>query len=257
MEAGPGEEGSVVPLSDAAHAIAAGRGQAAETERLYRADWRAFTAWCITAGLCPLPATPAAVAAFLADAVPRLSPGALTRRAAAIARVHRDRRLPVPTRNVETRAVLRAARTAATPRRAPAPSPARLVRLAAACPRDLRGLRDRALLLLAAAGLGRSALVGVDVEHLRFMAGGVDLSLERLGSEPRQVVLMRGAALRACPVHALEDWLRTSDTQFGPVFRKIDRWGNVEHRRLGPDAIRRILLRRTKRGRGAPGEAQS
>jgi hypothetical protein len=28
------------------------------------------------------------------------------------------------------------------------------------------------------------------------------------------------------------------------VFRKIDRWGQVEHRRLGTDAIRRILARR-------------
>jgi hypothetical protein len=52
---------------------------------------------------------------------------------------------------------------------------------------------------------------------------------------------------RICPVSALEDWLRASDTRFGPVFRKIDRWGNVEHRRLGADAIRRILARRTPR----------
>jgi hypothetical protein len=31
------------------------------------------------------------------------------------------------------------------------------------------------------------------------------------------------------------------------VFRKIDRWGNVEHRRLGPDAIRLVLARRRSR----------
>jgi hypothetical protein len=30
------------------------------------------------------------------------------------------------------------------------------------------------------------------------------------------------------------------------VFRKVDRWGNVEHRRLGTDAIRRILVRRAQ-----------
>jgi hypothetical protein len=33
---------------------------------------------------------------------------------------------------------------------------------------------------------------------------------------------------------------------YGPVFRKVDRWGNVEHRRLGTDAIRRILARRNR-----------
>jgi len=38
------------------------------------------------------------------------------------------------------------------------------------------------------------------------------------------------------------------------VFRKIDRWGNIEHRRLGTDALRRILMRRTLR-RGRTGKA--
>ena len=30
------------------------------------------------------------------------------------------------------------------------------------------------------------------------------------------------------------------------MFRKVDRWGNVEHRRLGGDAVRAILLRRAR-----------
>jgi hypothetical protein len=50
-------------------------------------------------------------------------------------------------------------------------------------------------------------------------------------------------------VQALRDWLEASGTRFGPVFRKIDRWGTVEQRRLGTDAIRRILARRTPRRR--------
>ena len=41
---------------------------------------------------------------------------------------------------------------------------------------------------------------------------------------------------------------------FGPVIRKIDRWGNLEHRRLGTDALRRILARRAL-GRGRAGKA--
>jgi hypothetical protein len=42
----------------------------------------------------------------------------------------------------------------------------------------------------------------------------------------------------------LDEWLRVSETSFGSVFRKIDRWGNIEHHRLGADAVRRILARR-------------
>jgi hypothetical protein len=132
-----------------------------------------------------------------------------------------------------------------------------LVRMAARCPRDLAGTRDRALLLLAANGLGRAALVGLDVEHVRFTATTAELSLNAGGRQASEgsAVEGRGASVvvypdsdrAVCPVQALRDWLDTSDTQFGPVFRKIDRWGTLEHRRLGTDAIRRILARRTLR----------
>lgn len=47
-------------------------------------------------------------------------------------------------------------------------------------------------------------------------------------------------AAAASPVRALDEWVRSSETAFGPVFRKVDRWGNVEHGRLGPDAWHRI-----------------
>jgi hypothetical protein len=128
--------------------------------------------------------------------------------------------------------------------------------MAVRCPHDFAGMRDRALLLLAARGLGRAALVGLDVEHIRFTTTTAELFLdaasagERAGAEEGRgapVVVNRAADRTICPVQALRDWLDTSDTQFGPVFRKIDRWGTLEHHRLGIDAIRRILARRSLR----------
>jgi hypothetical protein len=64
---------------------------------------------------------------------------------------------------------------------------------------------------------------------------------------PAVRVLSRAGAAAVCPVRALERWIDASDTRFGPVFRKVDRWGGVEHRRLRPDGLRRILRRRAKR----------
>jgi site-specific recombinase XerC len=86
--------------------------------------------------------------------------------------------------------------------------------MATACPGDLAGRRDRALLLLMAAGLGRLALVGLDVERLRFAPEAVELTLA--GDPVCQVTVARGANPSACPVQALRDWLRASDTRFGP-----------------------------------------
>jgi site-specific recombinase XerC len=234
-------------------AAPARRAPAPETSRLYAADWQRFVAWCAAADCAALPALPAPVAAFLTESAAQCGAGALGRRAAAIAQRHRQAGFsPVPTSDPAVRTILSTTRHAATPRRPPKPRPAQLLRMAAACPGDLAGLRDRALLLLAAAGLGRAALVGLDAERISFTARGVKLAVPQPGaaSDLRQTISVpRGATMASCPVQALRDWLRSSDTRFGPVFRKIDRWGTIEQRRLGTDALRRILARRTRRRR--------
>jgi hypothetical protein len=222
------------------------RSPAPETQRLYAGDWAAFVAWCRLAGAAPLPAAPATVATYLVSLGERLSAGALARRTAAIAAQHRSQGLASPASDPAVTTLLRQARRTATRRRAPPPAAARLIRMATACPGDLAGLRDRALLLLAVAGLGRAALVGLDAEQVQFTEVGADLVLHSQLGANRIVTVRRVAFLGACPVRALQDWIDATDSRFGPVFRKVDRWGNVEHRRLGTDAIRRVLARRAR-----------
>ncbi len=228
-------------------ALDAAKALAPETTRLYASGWAAFATWCRAARVSPLPAEPQTVAAYLAT-LGHLSPGAAARRLAAISDQHRRAGLPVSSTAPGVRSALREARRTAPPRRKPLPAPALLLRMAAICPRDLAGLRDRALLLLLAeASLSRSTLTGLQAEHVRFTAPGVELRDDAEGASRLVMTAPRKPDHATCPVRALEDWLRTSDTAFGPVFRKIDRWGNLEHHRLGPDAVRRILLRRALR----------
>lgn len=218
-----------------------------ETRRLYAGDWAAFALWCRTGGQTALPADATTLAAYLQDQAARLGAGALARRLAAILNKHRRCGLQAPAQDPAVRTVLREARREARPRRRPAPSAMQLTRMAGACPGDLAGLRDRALLLLAAAGIGRGALVGLDVEHVDFDHQDVTLQVVAADGATKAVTLPRVAERRLCPARMLEDWLRGSETRFGPVFRKIDRWGNLEHQHLGTDALRRILARRSLR----------
>jgi hypothetical protein len=227
-----------------------------ETLRLYAADWAAFEDWCGKQGVVTLPAGAASVAGFLTEGATRLSVGALTRRAAAITAKHREKGFASPAADPAVTAILRLARQDATPRRAPRKTPATLVRMALRCPLDLAGMRDRAVLLLAACGLGRAMLVGLDVEQIRFTMTAAELSLDAASADEQArqeqgraaaVVIDCSADQTVCPVRALHDWLDTSNIRFGPVFRKIDRWGTLEYYRLGTDAIRRILARRSLR----------
>ena len=219
------------------------------TVQFYARDWAAFTAWCRGAGTRPLPADAATLAAYASEMSEGLSLGALASRLAAISDQHRRAGLIAPISDPAVKAVLKSIRRAASPRRDPPPSPALLARMIAGCPGDLAGLRDRALLLLLeATGLGRAALVSLDAENVRPTTAGCALRVGEAGAW-HPIQLVRSSEMGKCPVRALEEWLRISATSFGPVFRKIDRWGNIEHHRLGTDAVRRILARRMPKPR--------
>lgn len=225
---------------------------AAETQRLYAGDWMAFADWCSAAGVASLPAEPGAVATYLESLAATHRYGALARRLAAIADRHRRAGMPAPAIHPRLTTLLRALRSRPPKPRKAASSPDQLTGYARATAGDRAGQRDRALLLLMVGGLSRAAVIGLDAEHVRLTAAGMDLTLRGRGRDAgpaRILTLTRHPLPPACPVRALEDWMRASETGFGPVFRKVDRWGNVEHHRLGVDAVRRILKRAVKRGR--------
>jgi len=71
------------------------------------------------------------------------------------------------------------------------------------------------------------------------------------------VLIPRHAAAANCPVRALDNWIRLSETRFGPLFRKVDRWGNLEPQRLLPDGLRRIWQRRVVPVRRSRAKAKS
>jgi site-specific recombinase XerD len=208
-----------------------------ETLRLYVCDWAGFAAHCAATGARTLPPTPETVIGFLEAGSGR---AALRRRLAAIDYRHRQLGLTAPGDAQQVRAALKRARKQLPRRtRKEAPTQAELRRMAQRCPGDLAGRRDRALLLLLAAGLTRREVVVLQAERVRFTVSGATVA-----AKDQQLELLRAAA-GLCPVRALEDWLRASDTRYGPVFRKVNRWGTLETQQLGADAVRVILARRS------------
>ena len=247
------------PLGRAAGADASAPADAlaSATALAYARDWAAFHAWCRKRGCPALPAAPADVASYLTARVadrPR-SRGTLDRQLAAIARAHRTADYPwAVAQHPAIRAVLRAAPRA---QRAKRLTSAALGRLVAACGSDLAGLRDHAMLLLhLGAGLRRGDVVGLDAEHVRFGPAGLRLLLVPPDPEegeqpppPVECTVPPGTDPATCPVQALRAWLDASACRHGPVFRKVDRWGYVEHERFGVDEVRRILLRRATKAK--------
>ena len=225
----PAPDGSLAAERDAAVTYAR-MAKAENTRRAYRAAVRAWCAWCARHDLPPLPAASADVAAFLAGERGRqLSPETIKLRRAAIRYLHRAAGCPVPTDDVcvsETLAGIQrdAARKGHVPRKKVAATATVLRRLLAPIRGDLRGLRDRAILLVGFAGaLRRSELAAIRLEHLEKTDRGIRLSLPHSkGAQDTAVTVpLPYGDTELCPVHALEAWVQAAGLTAGPVFRRI------------------------------------
>ena len=224
--------------------------RAPSTRRAYLADWRDFTSWCAAESRDALPASPETVSLYVTSQATRLKPQSLTRRVAAISVAHQSAGLSSPTNALDVRLVLsgirRIQRSPRRPKKALEVEDVR--RIAAALGALLRDVRDRAILLLGfAAGLRRSELVALDVGDLEFTLEGVLLTIRRSKTDQeakgRVIPIPNGSHALTCPVSALRAWLAAGEIQSGPVFRTIDRHGNLRPDRLSDKGVARTIKR--------------
>ncbi|AVA23940.1 site-specific integrase [Rhizobium sp. NXC24] len=136
-----------------------------------------------------------------------------------------------------------------------------LAKLLAACSNDrLVDSRDRALLLTAFASGGRrrSEIASLRIEDLvdeepvhadpknpaSPLLPCLTINLGRTkttAAEDRAHVILIGR-----PVEALKRWIGEAKIESGPVFRRIDQWGNVDRRALTPQSVNLIVKSRCK-----------
>jgi integrase len=118
----------------------------------------------------------------------------------------------------------------------------------ATCEDGPLGIRDRALLLIGFAGaFRRSELTSLDVADLDFIGNGMTIRLRRSKTDQEgrgeTVGIPWGANRETCPVLALQAWLDTAAITTGPIFRPIDRHGNIRPQRLSDRAVALIVKR--------------
>lgn len=199
----------------------------AATRAAYAADWARFTAWTARAGLTSLPADPAVVGEYLAEAASVVdesgvwvyAPSTLARWTAGINAVHRAAGYPSPGADPAVAAVLRGIRAtrAQPPRRV---KPLRLTQLTVVLqqietvtwPGAVIGRRDYALLLAGFAGaLRRSELAHQEVWDVEIEDDGtVTLRLRRSKTDQdaagATVAYPRGSTPLTCTACALLSW---------------------------------------------------
>jgi len=234
------------PLEQAREFIRASKAES--TLRGYKSDWRHFCRWCEGHGLCPLPASPEAVASYIAECAARLRVGSIQRRLNAIAEAHKAVGLDSPTAAGIVKNTLKGIkRTLGTGAAQKAPALTDDIRtMVNATDAGLIGARDRALVLLGFAGaFRRSELVALDIEDCAFSKDGLTVTLRRSKTDQegvgRNVGIPYGSNPETCPLRVLQSWLEAAGVAGGPVFRSLNRHGKVRQGRLAPADVARIV----------------
>ena len=208
--------------------------KADSTVRAYRSDVQVFQVWCEKYGFRSLPASPEAVAGFLAhEAEAGRSVSTIGRRLAAIRYGHKLAKAADPTDDEDVRATMKGIRrrvgTAPNQKTAATVDILQML-LARTSPDTLTGKRDRALLALGFAGaFRRSELVALDVEDLREDPEGLRVMVRRskVDQEGRGFEKAIPTGRYVQPVRLVREWLDAAGITSGPVFRPVSRSGNV------------------------------
>ena len=236
------------PISDQTRDFLAAS-KAARTVRAYRSDLRHFEAWCEDRPCQSLPAAPETVADYIAAlAEAGMASATVTRRLSAISQAHKMAGFESPTQTQLVRMTAAGIRRklGIAPRQARPILVVDLRAMLASVPDDLRGLRDRALLLVGfAGGMRRSELVGLDVADVMEEKEGLRLNIRRSKTDQeglgREIGIVRGRHPLTDAVAALSEWVEAAGIEEGPIFREVDRGDRVGSERLSDRAVARIV----------------
>jgi integrase len=231
------------------------------TLKAYAKDWAHFTRWCRMKGTEPLPPSPEMIGLYLADLAsgsapsPALSVSTIDRRLSGLVWNCAQRGFTLDRKNRHIATVLAGIKRKHA--RPPVQKEAILAEdiraMIATLPFDLRGLRDRAILLIGyAGGLRRSEIVSLDRHKddtldsggwIDIMEQGVLLNLNAKTGW-REVEIGRGSKQQTCPVFALEQWLHFAKIDFGPVMVGTSRDGKKAlETRLNDKHVARLIKR--------------
>lgn len=212
------------------------------TRRAYRADITHFISWGGT-----LPASDKMVAEYLAAYAPSLSVATLTRRLSSLSKAHTAKGVPSPTNAELVKSTMRGIkRVHAAPQRVAQPLlVSDLLRIIPMVSDDVKGARDRALLLLGfAGGFRRSELVGLTIEDIEWVRQGMLVHLRRSKTDQEgqgRKIGIPYARGRWCPVESLKTWLEIANIERGPIFRLVTRHGHVGTKQLSAEAVNGVI----------------
>lgn len=226
--------------------------RAGSTLRAYAHDWQQFRLWCERNAVVPLPASPQTVILYSTDLTKNQQKkwNTLSRRLAAISQLHSQAGFESPTRAWAVKQFLQGLRRelGVAPVRKKPVLVADLQEILRQVPDSLLGKRDRALLLVGFTGaFRRSELTGLSIEDLEETRDGMIVHIRRSKTDQegqgRKLGIPPGSEEATCPVRAVAEWRTAAGLTCGPLFRSVNRHGQVLGARLSGEGVAMVVKR--------------
>jgi integrase len=269
----PGLPGHLQDLTDRAHGYVEAA-SSVNTRKAYASDWKHFSAWCRRSGLSPLPPHPQTVGLYITACASGAaergmkanSVSTIERRLSSLSWNFSQRGLSLDRKDRHIATVMAGIRNshARPPLQKEAVLADDIIAMIETLDRgNLRGLRDRAMLLVGyAGGLRRSEIVGLDLKAdqtqdgrgwIEILDKGMLITL-RGKTGWREVEIGRGSSDDTCPVIAVETWIKFARLAHGPLFRRVTAQGkSIGRDRLNDKEVAR-LVKRTAMAAGIRGD---
>ncbi|MCR5942637.1 site-specific integrase [Ochrobactrum sp. XJ1] len=234
------------------------------TRKAYVSDWKHFSAWCRRSSLSPLPPHPQTVGLYITACASGAaergmkanSVATIERRLSSISWNYAQRGLSLDRKDRHIATVMAGIRNshARPPVQKEAVMAADIIAMLETLDRGtLRGIRDRAMLLIGyAGGLRRSEIVGLDLKADQTEDGrgwievfdkGMLVTL-RGKTGWREVEIGRGSSDTTCPVATVETWIKLAKLAHGPLFRRVTGQGkSLGSERLNDKEVARLVKR--------------
>jgi len=233
------------------------RSMADNTKKAYGKDWEHFSNWCQSRGLTNLPASKPTIVAYVLHLVDDLEYKVTTveRRLASINVAHRlaGEEKPAKMGDPHLRGLWGGV-TRTKRRKKDKVEPLLIEDIRHICnhlPNNIRGVRDRAILLIGFAGaFRRSEIANVRLKDIVFTLDGLKIYVPNSKRDQEGEGLWKGIPYGenplTCPVKALASWIDEGDILDGYVFRSITRHGTVWVDKLTGHSIAQIVKKACK-----------
>lgn len=241
----------------------ASKATAENTNIAYKKDWDHFASWCGRRGADVLSCDPQVIGLYITEMAspqdgprsgsPPLAVSTIERRLSGLAWNYQQRGQHLDRQDRHIATVLAGIRQvhAKPPVQKEALLADDIIEMISILPFDLRGMRDKTILLIGyAGGLRRSEIVGLDIGKedsedsrgwVEILEGGAVLHIKGKTGW-REVEIGKGSSDDTCPIHALNQWLHYSKIVHGPIFRAVTRdHSSVKSERLSDKHVSRLI----------------